>query len=324
MLDVALRRFEPFRDFTRPELATAAHHTRLLRLPARRWLLRPGGELTGSYYLLRGTLRCFEPERRVRHGSKHALRAVYPGTSAIETCSITELLWVDMRTVAFLLGLEGEEPEAAPDQAAGVHARLEPWERRLLRAPGLRRLQPSTWQRLFSRFEERPVPEGEDVIAFGAPADGFYVLKSGSAVVHRRGATLAHLQPGDVFGEDALVLGAVRNASVTMTTDGRVLSLPTSALPAILADGIVRAVATPGTGRVVDVASYEARGAMPDGSALPLGGLREALDRLDPAEPCYLTGGRAEERVLAAFILTSRGFDAWCVEPPGPISRATR
>jgi CRP-like cAMP-binding protein len=173
-------------------------------------------------------------------------------------------------------------------------------------------------------FEERPVPEGEDVIAFGAPADGFYVLKSGSAVVHRRGATLAHLQPGDVFGEDALVLGAVRNASVTMTTDGRVLSLPTSALPAILADGIVRAVATPGTGRVVDVASYEARGAMPDGSALPLGGLRDALDRLDPAEPCYLTGGRAEERVLAAFILTSRGFDAWCVEPAEPISRATR
>ena len=59
----------------------------------------------------------------------------------------------------------------------------------------------------------------------GARADGNFVLAAGAARVLRSGNNLARLQPGDLFGEDALITGEPRNASVQMETDGQVMAL---------------------------------------------------------------------------------------------------
>jgi CRP/FNR family cyclic AMP-dependent transcriptional regulator len=56
---------------------------------------------------------------------------------------------------------------------------------------------------------------GDDIVGEGAVGDGFYVMTNGRARVHRGGADVAELGPGDYFGELSLFDPAPRNASVS-------------------------------------------------------------------------------------------------------------
>jgi rhodanese-related sulfurtransferase len=74
------------------------------------------------------------------------------------------------------------------------------------------------------------VAPGEAVITQGESGDFFYVIESGQAEVWRSEAgkapaKLATLGPGSGFGEEALLKGEPRNATVRMTDGGRVLKL---------------------------------------------------------------------------------------------------
>ena len=65
----------------------------------------------------------------------------------------------------------------------------------------------------------------------GTPGDYYYLIQKGRCEVSRKTASgaepikLAELSEGDSFGEEALVSDAVRNASITMTTDGELMRL---------------------------------------------------------------------------------------------------
>ena len=72
---------------------------------------------------------------------------------------------------------------------------------------------------------------GDAIVRQGDPGDYFYFLSKGKARVIRQvrdgepPVMLAELAPGVSFGEEALVAGLPRNATVSMLTDGRVMRL---------------------------------------------------------------------------------------------------
>jgi len=66
-------------------------------------------------------------------------------------------------------------------------------------------------------------PEGSTVMVEGRRGREFCILVTGTADVSRRGAHLATLADGDFFGEIALLLDAPRSATVTATSDVRLL-----------------------------------------------------------------------------------------------------
>ena len=70
-----------------------------------------------------------------------------------------------------------------------------------------------------------PLPPGVDVVVQGAPAHAFYAVVDGSVVVHRDGEEVAHLGPGDYFGERGLLDNAPRNATVTTEVQSTVLRI---------------------------------------------------------------------------------------------------
>jgi CRP/FNR family transcriptional regulator, cyclic AMP receptor protein len=75
----------------------------------------------------------------------------------------------------------------------------------------------------FAELESHP--EGTAVVKEGGYANDFYVIEDGTATVERDGQQLAELGPGDVFGEQALLEGEQRSASVIAASPLRVVKI---------------------------------------------------------------------------------------------------
>ena len=82
-------------------------------------------------------------------------------------------------------------------------------------------------KKLAARFRERTVGPGTKVTTEGEMSGvGFFVVGGGEAAVNVGGKDVATLGPGAHFGELALVSEAARTATVTATTELRLLEIP--------------------------------------------------------------------------------------------------
>jgi CRP-like cAMP-binding protein len=101
---------------------------------------------------------------------------------------------------------------------------------------------------------------GDTVVSTGAPADYFYVILSGEAKATARPAART-LEPGDYFGEMALLDGEPRSASVLAETDLHVMRLPRRAFDDAVArhPSIARRFMTELGGRVRELEHQAAR-----------------------------------------------------------------
>jgi CRP-like cAMP-binding protein len=74
-------------------------------------------------------------------------------------------------------------------------------------------------ERILNEVKETFHNEGESVVTEGRGGVGFHLISDGKAKVVRGGRTVAHLGPGEFFGEMALVDDGARSASVIAETD---------------------------------------------------------------------------------------------------------
>ena len=72
---------------------------------------------------------------------------------------------------------------------------------------------------------EVDVPAGHELAREETFGDEFYLILDGNVRIHRAGATLRTLGPGDFLGEIALIDHGRRTASATAETDCRLLVL---------------------------------------------------------------------------------------------------
>jgi cAMP-dependent protein kinase regulator len=75
----------------------------------------------------------------------------------------------------------------------------------------------------FAELESHP--DGAAVVTEGGYANDFYAIEDGTAEVERDGEHLADLGPGDVFGEQALLEGEQRSATVRATSPLRLIKI---------------------------------------------------------------------------------------------------
>ena len=285
-----LCRFAVFEEFSARDLNIAAAHSRRLSLPAGRWLVRPGRDLSGSYFLDRGRVRLYEPDELVEGGSERARHPLYPGSRGVATLSAADLLQVDTESLTGLF----EPASAATLPVYPIALLTEGWESRFLGTHIMQHLRPHHWQRILHNMKRLPLHSGDRIVREGEPGSEFYVLCAGAAEVRSAGRCLAHLQPGDFFGEDALIAGGSRNATVVMTSNGSVMAL---------ADDLFRSVVLPLT-------MPHTTGQRP---LVPLrvgnpSNLRERLGKLERRCVYRVVGGSSRQRTLTAFILIQQGF----------------
>ena len=110
----------------------------------------------------------------------------------------------------------------AIDQAAKV-----PVERfEVLRAnPIFAPLPPGTLEQLADALEEVDAAPGEEIVRQGEPGDRFYLIKSGALDVQIDGKVVQTLEPGDSFGEIALLRDLPRTATVKARTESALYAL---------------------------------------------------------------------------------------------------
>lgn len=288
-------------------LCALAQHCRLLRLPAQRLVVNRQQELSGAYYLVAGSLRLLLPEgiSWLHAGTAAATAQVPAGRAArcrVETASACELLWVDTAQVNALL-LPTSPHEAPPLYAA---SELDDWSgddwlRVLLGGALGRQLASTELQQLCRLPVRQSVLPGQQLIAQGTPGTEFFLLEAGVAEVSRQGRVLAQLQPGDFFGEEALLSGRPRNADVHMRSAGTVLVLAGADFLALVTAGLRQRrqrlpQQTPRVQLDLDTAPWRE------------GDLRLLCQRLDP-DCCYgLLGGTKARRLHAVFLLTHLGY----------------
>ncbi len=68
-------------------------------------------------------------------------------------------------------------------------------------------------------------PEGKEIIKEGGFSNHFYAIEEGTAKVERGGEHLADLKEGDIFGEQGLLEHSERSATVTSTSDIRLIKI---------------------------------------------------------------------------------------------------
>lgn len=177
-------------------------------------------------------------------------------------------------------------------------------------------------------MESWPATAGEDIVVEGDAGDYFYVLESGSAEVVRgnrllgQGAgqpqALARLGAGASFGEEALLQGGVRNATVRMISDGRLLRLDKANFNLLLKSELVSELepATAlrmmerGAAEVIDCRTEEEweLWRLPGARLMPLSDIRGRSRGLD-AKRDYIVYCRTGRRsTAAAFLMRQMGL----------------
>ena len=204
------------------------------------------------------------------------------------------------------------------------------WMTRMLQSQLFSRLPASNIHRIFGLFEEVEVREGEEVVSQGAPGDFYYIIAQGRCEVMRSagpsapGYRLALIGPGDAFGEEALVAGSSRNATVRMLCDGQLVRLPKEAFVELIQKPLLSGVnlkqgqnilaTKPAVWLDVRFPEEHQRDGVPGSVNHPLNTLRMHSGRLD-GELTYVvycdTGTRS---AVAAFLLAERGFDVHYLE----------
>ncbi|HWB44631.1 MAG TPA: cyclic nucleotide-binding domain-containing protein [Hyphomicrobiaceae bacterium] len=118
----------------------------------------------------------------------------------------------------------------------------------LLKAAPFKQMSFENLCRCAEAMKPQEVAAGQDVVVQGGKGDFFYVIEQGNAEVLRTDAgrppvKLATLGPGDSFGEEALIKGEPRNATVRMGTQGRVLKLGKADFDRLLKSRLVHEIA---------------------------------------------------------------------------------
>lgn len=294
-----IARFDIFAGLNRNKLNLIARHSRRVTMPAGRWLLRPGRSLRGHHFLLSGSVVTLDPDQVVKAGQGLARRALYPGVAGLRTLTECELLQVSDTVLELFeplrdkhLMLVGEADDC--------------WQARFLGSELMARLSPVVWQSVLKRLAPQSYGAGDLVVVEGDhDVSRCFILTSGTARVERAGKVVATIEPGGLFGEDALITREPRNASVWMVAAGVAMSLKATDFRQFLVDVLLQ-----GAYQVPSVRSRNRSNRV----LVRLGSsrdLRERIERLDPSVEYLVSSAQEEVEALAIFLMRKQGLKAW-------------
>ena len=323
-----LHQFVPLNGLSQPVLNEIAAVAEELTLPKGRVIFYQGDDDPWLYFLLEGEVICQErghDPRIVQSGTesaRYALARTRPRGYSAVAATTARVFRINEHLLESRLGFDQAtayeifEYDGSDDPA---------WMLKILAKPAFRNVPPAHANRMFGCFQPVPCKAGEVIIQQGEAGNYYYLIREGRAQVTRSEPdapswVLAELGPGDSFGEEALLTGERRNATVTLLSDGLLMRLSKQDFDVLLKAPLVKGVDLAGArhllqegAQLIDVRLEEefSQGTLRDSLNLPLYLLRLKAASLDPKKKYVLFCQHEERSSAAAFILAQRGLDAY-------------
>lgn len=210
-------------------------------------------------------------------------------------------------------------------QVDEVEVTYNEWVMSLLKSQAFYNVPPENIQELSERMIPKSCKAGDIIIEEGDPGDFYYVIREGQCRVIREGIVVGNLGPLDTFGEEALISGSLRNATIEMITDGLLMQLSQ--------DDFLRTLVPP---MIKKVSLEEARSLIMRGAIfidvrnrrefkanrlvrsinLPLYIFRSKLHKLSHKKVYVVYCDTGKRSSVATFLLTQQRFDAFLLTEP--------
>jgi len=328
-----LRQFNPFQELSDDQLERLSHQCSVERIPKGSFIFKRGKDLPVMYYLVSGTVdlvdASFNSEKV--NGDTDTDRCRFPlaqnspsPVSAMAKSNV-EVLCVEQSAYS---QAQAWAEEARFAQPAGAGVDDEPvssdgdWMVSLLDSPLFSQIPPTQIQRLFTCFEPVKFAAGDQVVKEGTAGGYFYVIESGEARVRTLlEGEVATLAAGQYFGEEALIGGAVRNATVEMTKPGVLMRLCEEEFRTLIHKPLIHfidadeleAQGSNGGYELLDVRlPTEYRKIHVKGSTnIPLAKLRKRMPELDKETVYVVTDDGGKRSEVAAHLMCQAGFNTY-------------
>lgn len=327
-----LRAFSPLDGLKNENLRALARKTTVRELSQGRLLFKEGDTDKRTYYLASGLLELMSNGRvvgTIRGGTpdaRHPIAPVLPRRCAARVASERiEYVSIDSDMLDVLLTWDQTGQYEVGELRSG-DASGDDWMTMLLQSRAFHRIPPANLQAVFMRMQRMTYAAGDTVIRQGDEGDYFYVIVEGRCAVsretplNREGIRLAELGKGETFGEEALISGARRNATVTMLTDGALMRLGKEDFNTLLEEPLLRwvdyeraqqIVAAGGVWLDVRLPSEYEHWHLEPSVNVPLYFVRLKLKTLDPTVPYVAVCDNGRRSSAAAYVLSERGFEAY-------------
>ena len=237
-IDVArLSSFSPFEALKASNRRDLLEYVEVLQAIQGEALFRQGDSDSCSIYLLSGTVELAgdDTERRViTGGTDEASSPIAPGQPREQTAiAVDDVRYfsIDSDVLDMALTLDQTGVYEVGDFRSEPNVDEGDWMTALMQTKIFQQIPPQCIQMIFMRLQRVDFKAGDVVIQQGSKGDFFYVIRNGCCLVTREtpagkeNIDLAELGVGGTFGEEALISGAERNATVIMQTDGILMRL---------------------------------------------------------------------------------------------------
>ena len=320
----------PIKALTPDHCQELADKSEFCKLDKGKPLFREGDESNRVIYLISGEveLSSSQGSNRIIVGGTKAAKLPLEQNQVHQFTATTRtdasFIKVDSNLLDIMLTWQqsgGYEVQDLDGDGAGD----EDWMSRILQAKVFHRIPPANIQSIFMKMEPCHFKKGEAVIKQGDEGEDFYIIREGTCDVIRKtrknpdGVRLARLGVGDNFGEEALISGGRRNASVVMVTEGVLMRLSKTDFLSLMNEPLLKwlnfpeatSIANDG-GIWIDVRlpqEYQTRH-IPNSVNIPLPILRAKLDKLDHARRYIVYCDTGRRSSTATYLLSQSGFDA--------------
>jgi CRP-like cAMP-binding protein len=329
MVNISLfGRFVPLQSLVPSDRSQLAKQSSLVNYQPGQVIFSRGELARTQAFLIEGEIELQDEHsaRRLRSTDPEARYALAPGQRRAQTALClkpAQILFVDRELLDVMLTWSqtgGVEVHDLGSVAAADEDALD-WMTALLQSKAFLRIPPGNIAQIFSSMEPVAFDAGQIILKQGDPGDYYYVITEGRAQVVLEDPNgnseeeLAQLGVGRAFGEEALVSGEPRNASVRALTRCTLMRLSNAAFTRLLKAPLMREVQIgdiTANVQLVDVrlpSEFE-RGHWPGAINVPLARLRQLAPSLDPAREYWVYCDTGRRSASAVFLLSERGFDA--------------
>ena len=259
-----LQTFVPVNALTGDQLDRLLDQHEVRNIPAGEVIFSLGDEDKRTIYLLKGDVELEDAEGATEVIGAGDMESWHP-LDHFQPRKRTARARTDVSVVVF--DSSGLDAILAWDQSAGyvildinsnaAYQDDRHWMIRLLKSKLFYRVRPGNIREIFRRLKTQKFRSGDVVIDQGDDADGCYIIREGmcEGLIRGEGATeatpVALLEQGQWFGEEALLSGKPRNASVVMATDGVLMRLDRKDFDELLREPIVQTTSLEGARELV-------------------------------------------------------------------------